>query len=176
MPSPFLGLAVPDRAPQRLLHAGAEEYLRGLLNSMSGVRPFPEGKPSATQGIGTVQPRAVSSSPRGHSEGGRPCSPPPRPLLRARWVLRDAVQVTVWGWILSNGSESPQAVSFSFPSGEVTVGIGYSARTMVGGAIGDGDELLVWDEPCWRQQLQRAADGSVLTPLCHLSEEAASHR
>jgi hypothetical protein len=85
-------------------------------------------------------------------------------------------RVTVWGWRLSNGSESPQAVSFSFPSGEVTVGIGYSARTMAGGAIGDGDELLVWDEPCWRQQLQRAADGSVLTPLCHLSEESASHR
>jgi hypothetical protein len=47
-------------------------------------------------------------------------------------------RVTVWGWRLSNGNESPQAVSFSFPSREVTVGNGYSDRTVAGGAISVG--------------------------------------
>jgi hypothetical protein len=85
----------------------------------------------------------------------------------AREVLK---QVTVWGWTLANGNESPQAVSFLFPSGAVTVGIGYSPRTVVGWGIGDGDELLVLDESEWNQQLQNQAEGSRLTPLRRLPE------
>ncbi len=70
------------------------------------------------------------------------------------------VEVAVWGCALDDGRVSPQAAEFRFPGGSVVVASGYSADAEF---VGEGDELLVFDERGWAGRRHETCTGRLLS-------------
>jgi hypothetical protein len=65
------------------------------------------------------------------------------------------LDATVWGILLPEERYSPQAVTLRFPSAQVVVALGMTADL----SIGDGDEILVFTETEWTQQITTQMPG-----------------
>jgi hypothetical protein len=106
-------------------------------------------------------------------EGGLVRADVPQVGPWSRMIGETLETVAVWGWKLADGEATPQAVSLTFASEEITVAIGYSERTATGWGIGDGDEVLVFDEAEWSQRLQRLDPNTSLDLIWRTSSEAS---
>jgi len=107
--------------------------------------PWTSSPPEEFVGVGTIS--ATEAAPW--------CAARDEPLIAA----------TVWGFTLTAGSKSPQAVTLAFPSGRITIALGALPT------VDDHDELLIFHEAAWEEilagaQPPRSASGRY--PLEHL--------